>query len=234
MNVIIPAAGIGSRLRPHTHTLPKALLHVAGKPILGHILDIITRLDADEISVVTGFMGDDVEKYVRNRYNRPIRFVRQEELLGLGYAVHLALAGLDDRPVLILLGDTIVETDLPDFISRGDNVLGLLPVDNPQRFGIADVAEGVVTRLVEKPDQPQSNLAIIGLYYISTVAGLRKHLDRMIASNQKNHGEFQLTDALQAMIEDGVRFVPYSVDGWYDCGECETLINTNRHLLERL
>jgi len=234
MNVIIPAAGIGSRLRPHTHTLPKALLHVAGKPILGHILDIITRLDADEICVITGFMGDDVEKYVRNRYSRPIRFVRQEELLGLGYAVHLALAGLDDRPVLILLGDTIVETDLSDFISRGDNVLGLLPVDNPQRFGIADVSDGVVTRLVEKPDQPQSTLAIIGLYYISTVAGLRKRLDRMIASNQKNQGEFQLTDALQGMIEDGVRFVPYSVDGWYDCGERETLINTNRHLLERL
>ena len=233
MNVIIPAAGIGSRLRPHTHTMPKSLLHVAGKPILGHILDTVTKLDPDGITIVTGFLGDKIQRYVQDHYDCPTRFVEQDELLGLAYAVSLALEGLDERPVLIILGDTIIETDMNAFVAAGKNVLGVLPVDDPQRFGIANLDNGIVIRLVEKPESPESNLAIIGLYYVTDTAGLREHIKRLIASGRTTRGEFQLTDALQSMIDHGIRFVGHPVEGWYDCGKRETLIATNRYLLEK-
>lgn len=233
MNAIIPAAGIGTRLRPHTLTIPKSLLHVAGRPILAHILDGIIQLPIETLTVVTGFLGGKVQEYVTEHYRLPVQFVDQQELLGLGYAVSLALEHLDDQPVLIILGDTIVETDMDKFVSQGDNVLGLLPVPDPERFGVADTVDGRITRLVEKPENPESNLALIGVYFISNTAHLRKRLKKIIDSDQRTRGEIQLTDALQGMIEDGVEFVPHAVDGWYDCGKRETLISTNRHMLEK-
>lgn len=233
MNVIIPAAGIGSRLRPHTHTIPKSLLHVAGKPILAHILDTISKVATEEICIVTGFLGERVREYVSEHYRFQTRFVEQEDLLGLGYAVYLALQGLNDQPVLILLGDTIVETDLNSFISKGDNVLGLMSVADPGRFGIATVLDDRITRLVEKPENSESNLALIGLYYISATAMLKEHLRRLVDSGINTRGEIQLTDALQSMIAAGTPMTGFLVDGWYDCGKRETLIATNRHLLEK-
>ncbi len=232
MNVIIPAAGIGTRLRPHTHTMPKSLLHVAGKAILGHILDNIIKLNPGEITIVTGFLGEKIQAYVEDHYNIPCRFVEQEKSLGLGAAVDLALQQIDDPPVLVILGDTIIETDMKKFVAAGENVLGVLPVENPDRFGIASVEGNVISRVVEKPERPESNLAIIGLYYVSDIAKLKKSLRTLIESGKKTRGEYQLTDALQLMIEDGVKFVGHPVDGWYDCGKRETLIATNRHLLE--
>ncbi|MFH1701069.1 MAG: sugar phosphate nucleotidyltransferase [Candidatus Zixiibacteriota bacterium] len=233
MKIIIPAAGIGSRLRPHTHTIPKSLLHVAGKPILAHILDSLIELNPDEITIITGFLGEKVQEYVTQHYNIKTRFVNQTELLGLGYAVHMGLRGTSDGPVLIILGDTIVEANMTRFVSQGDNVLGLMPVADPHRFGIADVEHGLVNRLVEKPVDPSSNLAIIGLYYIQNSSILFNHLEKLIVSGQKTRGEIQLTDALQSMIEEGTIFNAFPVEGWFDCGKRETLIDTNRHLLEK-
>jgi len=234
MKVIIPAAGIGSRLRPHTHTIPKSLLHVAGKPILGHILDRVSRLNPEEVIIVTGFLGEMVQEYVSGNYSLNLRFVEQDELHGLGFAVHLALEAITDDPVLIILGDTIVETDISGMIAAGDNVLGLMQVEDPSRFGIAEVEDDWVVSLVEKPSEPTSDLALIGLYYISDSARLKAHLRQMIEKDIRTRGEYQLTDALQGMIKDGVRFRAYAVDGWFDCGKRETLIATNRHLLETL
>jgi len=234
MNIIVPAAGIGTRLWPHTHTIPKSLLHVAGKAILGHILDNVIRLNPDQIVIVTGFLGEKIQEYVGEHYQIPTRFAEQDEPLGLGAAISLALESLNDDPVLILLGDTIIETDMEEFVSAGRNVLGVLPVDDPSRFGIANMNDGVVTRLVEKPEQPDSNMAIIGLYYISDTARLRADLEKMIKTGKRTRGEFQLTDALQMMIDDGVEFIGHPVDGWYDCGKRETLISTNRYLLEKI
>lgn len=234
MKVIIPAAGIGSRLRPQTHTIPKALLHVAGKPILAHILDSVVSLKPEEITIVTGFLGDMVREYVQENYSVKTRFVNQEELLGLGYAVYLALEENSQEPVLIILGDTIVETDMAAFVSSGENVLGLMSVDDPQRFGIADVNSGKVTRLVEKPEKPESDLAVIGLYYVSNADMLRRKLEQLISNDSRTKGEIQLTDALQEMIKEGIVFGAYTVDGWFDCGKRETLIETNRHFLEKL
>ncbi len=234
MKVIIPAAGIGARLWPHTHTLPKALLHVAGKPILAHILDTVAALRPAETIIVTGFLGNKVRDYVSAHYDLPTRFVHQEELLGLGYAVRLALEGGDGGPVLIILGDTIVETDLRLMVASGGNLLGLTPVEDPKRFGIAEVTNGNVTRVIEKPPQPTSNQAIIGLYYISDTTVLKEELDRLMTEGIRSGGEVELTDALQGMIGRGLTIKAYPVDGWYDCGQRETLIATNRHLLAKM
>lgn len=234
MRVIIPAAGVGTRLRPHTHTIPKALLHVAGKPILAYILDSISKYSPEETVIVTGFLGDKIQEYVSQHFPFKTRYVEQKKLLGLGHAVWKALEEGSDGPTLIILGDTIVETDMDGFLNAGNNVLGLMTVTDPQRFGIAEVENGIVKNLVEKPAQPKSNLAIIGLYYVKDGISLKRHLDMLMVDEQKTRGEYQLTDALQSMINEGVQFKAYSVDGWYDCGKKETLIATNRYLLGKL
>lgn len=234
MKVIIPAAGVGSRLRPHTHTLPKSLLHVAGKPILGHILDRVTCLAPEETIIITGFLGEKVREYAPLHYSFPISFVEQKDLLGLGYAVHMALEVAGPGPVLIVLGDTIVEADMKQLVSQGNNVLALMTVEDPQRFGIAEVAHGRIVNVVEKPAHSVSKLALVGLYYISDTTLLKKHLDNLVAKDIRTKGEIELTDALQGMIEDGAVFTAGRIDGWYDCGQRETLIATNRYLLEKM
>ncbi|MDD4051518.1 MAG: sugar phosphate nucleotidyltransferase [candidate division Zixibacteria bacterium] len=231
MRVIIPAAGVGSRLRPHTHTLPKALVHVAGKPILGHILDRVACLEPQETIIITGFMGDKVQEYAPGHFPYPIRFVEQQDLLGLGYAVHMALETAGNEPVLVILGDTIVDADLKSIVAQKDNQLAVMPVNDPQRFGIAEVQNGRIVSVVEKPTHPKSDLAIIGLYYIVDTLLLKKHLDRLVERDIRTKGEIELTDALQGMIDGGAVFRAASVDGWYDCGQRETLITTNKYLL---
>jgi choline kinase len=127
INVIIPAAGVGTRLRPHTHTAPKALLPVAGQPILGHILERLSGLKGlGTIRIVVGFLGDQIEEFVNNQFDLPVRFVKQDDLLGLGYAVHLALVDTpDDHPVLVILGDTILDVDLAEFVTGPDDAIGV-------------------------------------------------------------------------------------------------------------
>jgi len=233
MNVIIPVAGTGSRLRPLTHTVAKPLLEAAGRPILAYILDPLKELDIDQTIFVIGHKGEQVRDYVNQNYCFNAQFVRQHELLGLGYAVNLALESADDREILIILGDTIAECDLGAFVEAGRNVLGVKAVDDPERFGIAEKSAGKITRLVEKPTDPSSNLALIGLYYFTDTAVLRDKLAAHVANGVQTSGEIQLTDALQAMIEDGYEFTPYEVDGWHDCGKKETLLATNRYFLDK-
>jgi len=233
MKVIIPAAGIGSRLRPHTHTAPKALLHVAGKPILGHILDRLMGLAGlEEFIIVTGFLGDKVRDYVNAHYQIHARFVHQEELRGLGYAIYLASKHLTDEPLLIVLGDTILETDFTHFLQPGKDVLGVQEVEDPRRFGIVEVTDGKITRLVEKPKQPTSKLAVVGTYGITNTRLLKSCLEEVVSGETTATGEIQMTNALQLMVDRGSMMIPHIVRGWYDCGKLETLLSTNRHLLD--
>ncbi len=234
MKVIIPVAGVGKRLKPHTITQPKPLLYVAGKPILASILDPILKLDVDEYIFVIGFMGKEIRKYIEKNYSFKATFVEQDRLLGLGYAIHLALEKAGDDPVLIVLGDTIVQCDLGEFVGAGNNVLGLRQVDDPHRFGIAEIDGERITGVEEKPSEPKTDLALIGLYYIEDSAALRNHLHANIESDHRTNGEIQLTDALQAMITNGTTFVPYIVEEWHDCGKKETMLATNRHLLQNM
>lgn len=231
MIAIIPVAGVGTRLRPHTHTAPKPLLHVAGKPILGHILDQLAHLSPEKVVFVVGHMGDQIIDYVRREYDYDTLFIEQTDLAGLGFAVSLALEHTGQEETLILLGDTIIDCDLQALVSAGHNVLGLKSVDDPTRFGIAEVESGRIVRLVEKPEQPASDLAIVGVYYIRDTAVLRSELQYLMQHKMTSRGEYQITDALQRMIERGCTLLPFTIENWYDCGKKETLLATNRALL---
>jgi len=233
MKVIVPVAGIGVRLRPHTFSLPKPLLHVAGKPIIAHLLDPVAQLDPEEVIFVIGYKGVQVREYVTENYSFKSGFVQQDKLLGLGYALNLAMDRITGGEVLIVLGDTIVECDLRLFVEAGDYVLGVRQVDDPQRFGIAEVENGRIVRLEEKPEKPKTNLAVIGLYYFKEAGLLKSTLKGHIRNGKTTRGEIQFTDALQTMISKGIHFVPYEVQEWYDCGKKETMLETNRHILER-
>lgn len=234
MKAIIPVAGVGSRLRPHTYTLPKVLLNVAGKPILGHILEELKNQGVRECSIIVGYMGDLVEEYVRRNFDLDVTFITQEERKGLGHSIWLARQTFDDEPILIILGDTIFEVDLSSIKNSSTSALGVKEVDDPRRFGVAEVNEqGIITRLVEKPEVPTTNLALVGLYYITNPMLLASSLENLIDQDIRTRGEYQLTDALQIMIDKGEQFKTFGVEGWYDCGKSETLLSTNRYLLER-
>ncbi|MCE2504694.1 MAG: NTP transferase domain-containing protein [Chlorobi bacterium] len=233
MRAIIPVAGVGSRLRPHTYTLPKVLLNVAGKPILGHILDTMIEEAVNEATFVVGYMGDLVEEYVRENYDLKATFVEQESREGLGHAIWLARESLRDEPVLIVLGDTIFDVDLKPVMTGEHSSLGVKHVEDPRRFGVIETRGQFVDQLVEKPENPTTNLAIVGLYFIKSSKLLGRCLDQLVHNNKRTRGEYQLTDALQMMIDKGERFTTFNVDRWFDCGKPETLLATNRHLLSR-
>ncbi|MBM4159863.1 MAG: nucleotidyl transferase [Ignavibacteria bacterium] len=232
MRAIIPVAGVGTRLRPHTYTLPKVLLNVAGKPIIGHILDRVIKYGFDEATIVIGYLGEKIKDYVLANYSIRVDFVEQEEPLGLGHAIYLSRHTVSRDPVLIILGDTVFDVDLGTAAKSEYTVLGVKEVENPKRFGVAETSEGFITRLVEKPEHPTSRLAIVGIYYIKRPQLLIECLKDLIKQNIRTKGEFQLTDALQLMLDRGEKMTPFPVEGWYDCGKPETLLATNRHLLE--
>ncbi len=234
MKAIIPAAGIGSRLRPHTHTAPKALLHVAGKPILGHILDELLAFGIDEIVVVVGFMGDKIVEYVKKDYEIRASFITQKELNGLGWAIYITKEHITEEPILIILGDTIFETDLSEVLAGQFDSIGTKIVDNPRRFGIAETDGQFITALVEKPEKPKSNQALVGIYYIKSTDLFSRCLEEMVAKKITTCGEYQLTDALRLMIKHGCNITTFNVDGWFDCGKPDTLLSTNRYLLSQI
>ncbi|HLP29451.1 MAG TPA: nucleotidyltransferase family protein, partial [Candidatus Didemnitutus sp.] len=224
MHAIIPVAGIGTRLRPFTHSLPKVLVNVAGKPILGHILDTLVAQGVTSATIITGYKGELVEEYVRSTYELNVTFVVQEEMLGLGHAIWVARESLKEEPVLIILGDTVFDVDLSVLATSQFSSLGVKYVDDPRRFGVVIEEGGFVHRLVEKPETPVSNLAIVGLYFIRRPEALRTALTSLIDNDLRTKGEYQLTDALQLMVDAGEKFTTFSVDGWYDCGKPETLL----------
>jgi glucose-1-phosphate thymidylyltransferase len=236
MRAIIPTAGLGSRLRPFTHTVPKVLLQVADKPILGHILDRLIEEKISDVTFVVGWLGDMIEEYVRSEYKQlKSTFVVQEEARGLGHAIYLtrdAMADCDE-PVLIILGDTIVEADLSILHKAKTDLIGVCEVKDPSRFGIVELDGKRISRMVEKPARPKTNLAIVGVYYIRDISILYDCLQDNIDNGVLTKGEIQLTDALQRMLEKGVVMRSFKAEGWYDCGKPETLLETNRILLEK-
>lgn len=230
---IIPVAGVGTRLRPHTYTLPKVLLHVAGKPILAHILDDLPELGIHEVVLIVGYLGERVQEYVGRNYPKlAVHYVEQPERLGLGHAVSLARPYAGDRPVLVILGDTVFDADLRPVLASSTHQIGVKAVDDPRRFGIVEInGAGRVTLMVEKPERPASNLAITGIYFFTSGTPLFKALEEIQARDIRTKGEFQLTDAMQVMLEAGEEFTTFPVEGWFDCGKTETLLETNRVLL---
>jgi len=230
VNVIIPVAGEGVRLKPHTHFLPKCLLYVAGKPILGHILDGIKDLQISKVIIVLGAKSEQVVRFCKN-YNYNFKFVIQQKRLGLGHAIYVGSNSLKG-PTLVLLGDTITDFDFKDLGDR-INILGVKEVDNPQRFGIVEIVGGKVINVVEKPEKPRSNLAIVGVYYFADIKKIHQAMATVIKRGIKTKNEYQLTDGLALLIKKGEPFNIIKIKYWFDCGTPDALIDTNRHLLKK-
>jgi glucose-1-phosphate thymidylyltransferase len=233
MQVIIPLAGKGTRLRPHTHLVPKPLLKVAGRTVMDWVMDRLQGLDVTELIFITGHLKEQVEDFVRSRYRIPSRFVEQKVQDGTAGAINLARPYVNG-PVLIIFVDTVFEADLT-LINRtdADGIIWAKEVEDYQRFGVVVTDKnGYMTKIVEKPSTPISKLANIGLYYIRAVDSLWKGIDHVLA-NPANKGEWYLTDAFQWMIDHGKRILTAEVGGWYDCGKLDTLLETNEILLRK-
>ena len=233
MQVIIPLAGKGTRLRPHTHLVPKPLLKVAGRPVMDWVMDRLSGLAVEELIFITGHLKDQVEAYARTRYKYPSRFIEQKVQDGTAGAVNLARPFVHG-PVLIIFVDTVFEADLT-LINRidADGIIWAKEVEDYQRFGVVVTdAKGFMTRIVEKPKEPISKLANIGLYYIRAVDSLWQGIDHTLAV-APNKGEYYLTDAFQWMIEHGKRIYTAEVGGWNDSGKLETLLQTNAIILPK-
>lgn len=235
MKAIIPVAGIGTRLRPHTHTQPKSLIPVAGKPILAHIVDQLVINGITEFVFIIGYLGDKIEEYITRNYSEiNAQFIIQTTGKGTGHAIWLAKEAIANEPVLIIFGDTICEVDWDKIIQSPVSLLGVKKVDDPRQFGVAELnAEGKIVRLVEKPAIPKSNLALVGIYKIIETKMMMDCIINNIENNLKTQGEFHLTDALMCMITKGNVFEAINVDSWFDCGKKEILLQTNELLLKR-
>lgn len=245
MKAIIPTAGHGTRLYPHTHTKPKPMVRLAGQPILGHILSQLTPTNIDDIVIVVGGpMQDQILEYATNEFGSRFEFsfVEQESAAGLGHAIYQAREPVEEEAVLIALGDMLFKNGYDTFLAAHeeledvDGSIGVKQVDEPQHYGVVEPGEdGYLTSLVEKPDNPPSDLAISGVYIIEDTGLLFDSLEHLISNEIRGAGdEYQLTDALQRMIEQGATLGTFEVDEWYDCGRPETLLEANRVTLSDL
>ncbi|MGB8216496.1 MAG: sugar phosphate nucleotidyltransferase [Candidatus Methanoperedens sp.] len=240
IKVVIPAAGAGKRLFPHTFTKPKPMVYIAGKPIIGHILDRMKDVEPAEIIMVVGYKKEQIISYVDKNYSGSfnIRYVDQEEQLGLGHSIYVARDEIGDSEIMIALGDMIFKAGYLEFykhyLTNGECAasIGVREVDDPKKYGIVELEGKYIKRLEEKPAHPKSNLGIAGVYFIKETSVLLSVLDDMIKKNMRARGEYQLTDALQEMVNRGHNLKTFPVSSWYDCGHPESLLETNRVLLD--
>jgi glucose-1-phosphate thymidylyltransferase len=240
MKVIIPAAGAGKRLFPHTFTKPKPMVYIAGKPIIGHILDRMKDVEPEEIIMVVGYKKEQIVSYVDKNYSGifNIRYVDQVEQLGLGHSIYVARAEIGNSDIMIALGDMIFKAGYAEFYKLYTNngecsaSIGVREVDDPKKYGIVELQGKYIKKMEEKPVHPKSNLGIAGIYFIKETQVLLSILDAMINKNMRTRGEYQLTDALQEMVKRGYHLKTFPVSSWYDCGHTESLLETNRVLLD--
>lgn len=239
MNVILPVAGLGLRMRPHTLHRPKALVHVAGDAVLGHVLDDLAgAVSADRWVFVVGHLGAQVEAWVRRRHGAlDARFVVQPEPRGQADAIALARAHLAGPVLIVFAADTVFDIDLAGLAALpadADGAVHLMRVEDPGRFGVAVVGpDGAVTRFVEKPTAPVSDLAVVGVYHVRDGAWLARAIDRLVAERPPTAGEHFLADALQVMVDEGARLVARPVRAWVDCGTVPATLAAQRYLFER-
>jgi glucose-1-phosphate thymidylyltransferase len=234
MKVIIPLAGKGTRLRPHTHLVPKPMLKIAGKPVMAYILEDLERLGGvEQVVYVTGHLKEKVEAYAKSQFSLPAVFVEQVVQDGTAGAVKLAQPYVD-QDVLIIFVDTIFETDLSVIkTTDADGIIWVKEVEDYQRFGVVVTdKDGNMTKIVEKPSTPISKRANIGLYYVKNWKLLYEGIDHVL-TQPKNKGEYYLTDAFQYMIDKGAKLKVVDVEGWYDAGKLDTLLETNKIVLEK-
>ncbi len=230
MKALIPVAGLGTRLLPHTNRYQKTLLPVAGKPVIDHIVPPILAAGIKEVTFVIGHLGHQVVDHMQS-YTGRFNFVVQKEKMGLGHAI---LQGLteEDTPILVQLGDTIFHIDLGTMIRSDVNQIAVGEVEDPSRFGIVELEHDRIVRFHEKVANPPSNLAITGLYYFTSQKKLKTAIEQLMAKDLRTKGEYQVTDAMELMVAAGEPFKPVIIDTWYDVGVPETFLETNRLLLK--
>lgn len=236
MKAVIPVAGIGTRLRPHTYTHPKPLIPVAGKPILGYIIEHLQEAGIQEFVFVVGYLGDKIIDYVKEKFpNLNVEFVVQNQREGLGHAIYSAKEVINNEPIIIVLGDTIVDSDIKELLEEKYSVIGVKKVADPRDFGVAQLdGNNFVIELVEKPKIPKSNLALVGIYKILETQLLMESLEANIENNIRTNGEFHLTDGLAVMIKKhGVKVKAININNWFDLGKREILLETNAVLLKK-
>jgi len=235
MKAIIPVAGAGTKLRPHTYTQPKALIPLAGKTILSIIVDQLNEAGIKDFIFIIGYLGEKIQDYVKDKYpHLNCQFIQQSERFGIGHAINLTREMVGSDEVLIVLGDTIAEYDVKEVMNAPYSMLGVKRVDDPRNFGVAEIEDdGFISRVVEKPSIPKSNMALVGVYKIKETGFLFTCLQKIIATEIKSYDEFSLTDALECMIHSGAKFQSFKVQNWFDCGKKETLLESNATLLKK-
>lgn len=238
MKAIIPVAGVGTQLRPQTHTQPKALVPVAGKPILSHIIDFLREGGVSEYVFVIGYLGTRIRQYLTEAYDGSglsFEFVMQTPREGSAHALYMAKEHFEDEvETLVMLGDTIIYTDLKKFVGTPGSALGVKKVNDPTAYGIAEVdRKGLVTKLVEKPRIPKSNKGLVGLYKIGSGRDLAEAAAEVVRSGTRTNGEYHLTDALGLMVASGTQMRAVEVDSWFDCGSKTSVLAANATLLKK-
>ncbi len=236
MRIIIPMAGLGTRLRPLTLTRPKPLISVAGKAVLGHFLDSLDSLpEIEEAIFIVGYLGEQVEAYMQELYpDLRVRFVVQRELLGQSHAIWQARENLEG-PAVIAFVDTLTDADLsPSVLEGQDAVAWVKEVQDPRRFGVVELAEdNDVIRVIEKPQDDRNNLAVVGFYYFRRIEDLIDAIGRQIDAQTQLKGEYYLADAINILLNGGLRLRAREVSMWLDCGTPSALLEANRRLLEQ-
>jgi glucose-1-phosphate thymidylyltransferase len=238
LKVVIPMAGFGKRLRPHTWSRPKQLLGLAGKAVIEHVLDTFDTLPGKvqvEYVFIVGYLGDKIKTFmVEEHPDVKVDFVVQEEMQGQSHAIYLAKDYVDG-PMVMVFADTLIETDL-SFLDQeeSDIVAWVKPVPDPRRFGVAELGKNqLVTRLIEKPKAMDNNLALVGFYYFKDGRDLIKAIEQQIEQQVQLKGEFFLADAINIMLEDnGCKMRTQKVNVWLDAGTFESMLSTNRYLLD--
>ncbi len=229
MKAIIPVAGLGTRLLPHTKKIQKSLLPIAGKPTLDYIVDPLLENGIKDITFIIGHLGHQIVEYMK-KYDGNFCFVEQKEQLGLGHAI---LQGLDDSdtPFIVQLGDTLFQTDFSKFCHPSKNHIAVMEVDDPSRFGIVETDGDRIIALHEKPKHPPTNLAISGLYAFTSERELKSAIEYIIEHDIRTNGEYQLTDAMSVMSKRGLTF-EIRKEAYFDTGVPSTFLDTNQRLLK--
>jgi len=236
MKVIIPVAGAGTRLRPHTFTQPKPLIPVAGKPIIASIIEQLSEVGIDEFIFIIGYLGDKIKDYIESKYNHlNIKFVYQDDRLGIGHALWVARREYEScNEILIVLGDIIFDGDIKNILNSPNSCLGIKKVEDPREFGVVVLGDdGIIKQVVEKPRIPKSNLALVGVYKLTDIPKFIESLTYIIDNNIRTRDEYQLSDALMYMVEQGTKFTTCPIENWFDCGKKDILLETNAMLLKR-
>jgi glucose-1-phosphate thymidylyltransferase len=235
VKAIIPVAGVGTKLRPHTYSQPKALIPLAGKTVLSIIVDQMLEAGISEFIFIVGYQGEKIQDYIKQKYpDISVHYVFQQDRQGIGHAIKLTRNIVNNDEVFVVLGDTICEYDVKEVMDSPLSMLGVKKVDDPREFGVAEIEDdGSISHVIEKPQIPKSNMALVGLYKIKESAQLFDCLEDNIKQGVRSHGEYSLTDALDCMIQKGAAFKSFKVESWFDCGKKETLLESNATLLKK-